>query len=224
MWGGLAVFSLDKMPEMVAFANKFHDIQTENTCFGYGFVGGMPHVEQPVVMTLMSYNGPSEEAEAFFKPVLDLQPLMNNCQMRPFKEMNTLMPNVAYESRRLMGGSNFTAPMDPEFMQEIMDEFLPFVQEHGIADGSGVLLELLGIDKIGGIRPDATAFAARGNFYQIAHTYRYMDEKLDSVVRAFNRKLTKLIKAKGTKGKVGQYNNYDSKSRHSAPLHSITVP
>lgn len=132
-------------------------------------------------------------------------------RVMPYEELNNQFPGQEESRRRLMGGASIVMPLDEALVQEAIDTVIPFAQERGIAEGTGVLFELIPNEKIREVENSATAFAARGDFYQIGTIFLWDDEKLDQEIRLQNRKVVNLLKSKGYKGGVGQYNNYDGK-------------
>ncbi|UNI23948.1 hypothetical protein JDV02_009735 [Purpureocillium takamizusanense] len=210
VWTGPIVYTLDKMPQVVAFANWFHEHNTGDESFWFGVMGAAPGVPVPAVFCMVFKNTDSQaEAESFFKPLLDIGPVANMARVMPYSESNNLIPNRDEEKRRLQGSANFVMPLQDEFVKELVDDFVPFVQERNIGEGSGIIFEVFPHDKIREVKGDATAFPSRGNFYHVATMFSWDDAAMDKQVREYNRKIIGLFRQKGFQGMGGQYNNYD---------------
>jgi hypothetical protein len=100
-------------------------------------------------------------------------------------------------------------PLDEALVVRILEQLIPFVTERGIGEISGILFELFPYEKICQIANSATAYAARGDYYHAASIFTWEDPSMDEEIWEFNRKLIKLLKVEGFKGKVTQYNNYE---------------
>ncbi|KAJ6443799.1 FAD linked oxidase domain-containingprotein [Purpureocillium lavendulum] len=210
VWMGPIVFTLDKIPQVVSFANWFHEHNTGDESFWFGVLGAAPGVPAPVLFCMVFKNTTSQaDGEAFFKQLLDIGPVANMARMMPYSEANNQIPNRDEEKRRLQGGANFLMPLQEEFVQNVVDEFVPFVTQRNIGEGSGVIFEAFPNKKIREVDGSATAFPSRGDFYHAASMYSWDDAAMDKEVRDHNRKLLGLFHEKGFKGMGGQYNNYD---------------
>ncbi|POR33263.1 FAD-linked oxidoreductase [Tolypocladium paradoxum] len=209
VWTGLVLFALDKMPEVVAFANWFHEHNTGDESFFFGPFGEVPGVPGPVLFCMVFKDGTQAEGEAFFKPLLDIGPVASMARSMPYREANSQLPNRDEKKRRLQGGANFVMPLTVEFVDSVVSELLPFVTERSIGSGSGVMFELFPNKKIREVAGDATAFPSRGNFYNAATIFTWDDAAMDGEVRQFNRRIIGMIREKGFQGGGGQYNNYD---------------
>lgn len=206
---GPIVFTLDKVPEVVTFANWFHEHNTGDESFWFGVIGAAPGVPGPVLFCMAFKDGTQAEGEAFFRPLLDIGPVANVARSMPYREANNQVPNRDEEKRRLQGGANFVMPLSVEFVNGVVNEFVPFVAERNIGEGSGIIFEMFPHKKICEVAGDATAFPSRGSFYHAASMFSWDDEAMNTEVRQFNRKIAGLFREQGFQGGGGQYNNYD---------------
>lgn len=197
------------MPEIVKFANWFHENNTGDESFWFGPMGGMPGVPMACAFTMVFKDGTQEEGEAFFKKLIDIGPVANLAKTMSYPQVNDQIPNRDEEKRRLQGGTNFVMPLDEKLVADVTAEIIPFVQERGIGEGSGIIFEVWPNKKIREVANTATAFAARGDYYHAATMISWDDVSLDGEVRELQRSLIKKLKDRGTKADVGQYNNYD---------------
>lgn len=213
VWSGPIVFSLDKMAQIVDFANYFHENNTGNESLWIGVVGGMPGAPFPCIFCMVFYDGSQEDAEKFFKPLLDVGPLVSLAKAMPYRDANIQVPNREEETRRLQGGASIVMPLEQLLLTDLLGLLEPFWKEKNIGEGCGVMFELLPHKKVNEVSNTAMAYAARGEYYHAATIFTWEDEALDQDIRLFNRKVVKFLKDRGYKGKnaVAQYNNYDSK-------------
>ncbi|KAI1503709.1 hypothetical protein F5X99DRAFT_88388 [Biscogniauxia marginata] len=207
-WVGVMVFSPDKLADIVAFANHLHEHHDGRQYMGFGCTTMAPAYE-PALVCAVFFNGGQEDAEAYFKPLLDAGPRLNTAKIRPWHEVNGTMTSLSVAARKTQGTANFIMPLDSKNLQEASDMFFAFVREKDIQNGPVIMWEVVPYDKIRELDNTATAFAARNEMYQIATVFQWDDQALDTEVRDFNAKLTKFLKSTGIRAGVQGYNNYD---------------
>lgn len=89
VWGGTLVSPPTQLAEVVAFMNTLLEKSQGEASAIMGF--GVPHTAlQPCIFSAVFYNGPKEEAEKFFEPLLSLNQLANMTSMVPYSTMNSL--------------------------------------------------------------------------------------------------------------------------------------
>ncbi|KJZ76428.1 hypothetical protein HIM_04157 [Hirsutella minnesotensis 3608] len=209
VWAGPLIFTLDKMRQVVDFANWFHEHNTGDESFWFGPLGAAPGVPTPIILCMVFMNGTQADGEAFYRPLLDLGPVANMAKQMPYKNANDRVPNRHEELRRLQGGASIVMPLDAKLVERVINEFVPFVTERNIGLGSGIIFEIFPYRKICEVPRDATAFPSRGPFYHTASMFTWSDQAMDDEIRQFNRKMINMIREKGFLGNGGQYNNYD---------------
>jgi FAD/FMN-containing dehydrogenase len=194
VWGGALVFTLDKVPELVAFANEFHNRGATDHNFLIVFTCAPPDYTMPVVITGVFYNGPAIEAEQFFAPLLALSPIANMTGVVPYATTNTLFnPRFEGPGRKLMGSCSVLMPLDAEPIAEAGRRFLHFITSHSDMNKSILVFEFFPTAAIRATRHDATAFANRGEHYLAVTAIMYDDPSYDAEVRAFKRELSDYI-------------------------------
>ncbi|KAF2501268.1 FAD-binding domain-containing protein [Lophium mytilinum] len=215
VFGGMLVFPGEKLGGVVEFANWFHAGNDGRQTLLFGFTAPPPHGVAVVVVAVF-YNGTETEGRGFFAPLWELGPLVDGTRSMPYEELNGILnEGQGFGGRKSFGGGNFTLPLEPKLVEGIRDDFMAFVQGHEDMGESLMLFEGVPFKKINEVASDATAFANRGEYYNVATMFKWYDEKLDGEVRAFSKALLKKasedagVWKKGKEGQgVGQYANY----------------
>ncbi|KAF2668505.1 FAD-binding domain-containing protein [Microthyrium microscopicum] len=213
VFAGQAIFPFEKLDSILDFVHWFHNHGDGDQSLTWAFIAPPPH-NVPVVFCILFYNGPEDKARAFFKPLLDIGPVMQNVGMMPYDNINGLMNEQQdYGARRLFGGSNFVLPVDKTTVHDVADEFFKVVNDEGINDGTLIMFETIPYRKVKETPNTAMAFGNRGEFYIAGLLWKWRDAARDAQVRQHNRNIQDLIKEKmGTKDiqAVGHYSNYAS--------------
>jgi hypothetical protein len=229
VFAGPLVFLPDKIPQIVEFANKFHNTNDGNQAMLIGF-SAPPPANAPVVLTQLFYNGPEEDGKAFFADLFALGPVANMTAMIPYETLNSLLNHAAgFEGRKQFGGGAFKLPLDASVLTGLHEEFVGFVDAHERMNESMMLFEIVPYKKIVETRNDAMAFSNRGDYYNVATMFKWcvdpnlthlslfltkrrFDPALDAEIRDFSRTLLKKASETATSRSkdegVGQYGNY----------------
>ncbi|KAM5361120.1 hypothetical protein ACJA88_014584 [Fusarium oxysporum] len=190
VWGGALLFTLDKVPELVAFANEFHNRCAIDHNYMIAFGCAPPEYITPAAITGVFYNGPAAEAEKFFAPLLALGPIANLTGMMPYPTANTLFnPRFEGPGRKLMGSCTVLMPLDANSIGEAGRRFLDFTTSHSDMTKSVLAFEFFPTTAIQATPHDATAFANRGKHYIAVMALMYDNASHDAKVRAFKREL-----------------------------------
>jgi hypothetical protein len=206
------LFTMDKLADIVNFANEFHKTNSGEECFFFG-TGGQLVGPEPGIMALMFKDCTTEEGEAFFKPLADIGPLANLTGPTPYKEMNQILKGREEPMRRLQSGSNFTAPLDVAVVKDMFSEMLNFLTPRGLGAECMVVYEFFPTGKVTSVKNTDTAFASRGSYYHAQLLWSWDDPELDQAIRAENRRLAGKMRAEACSGMARQYSNYDGSSR-----------
>lgn len=103
VWSGTLTFIPDKLPELVAFANEFHNRdQREGHCLAIA-VGYAPDGATRILSTIPLYHGPGWEARVYFSNLLSIGSIMDYTSMMSIAQVNTLqnpMANTASAASR----------------------------------------------------------------------------------------------------------------------------
>lgn len=223
IWGGKMFISLDNLPQVVDFVNRWGQTTDGTQPFIVGFThlpcppdGGSDAQRPPTILMQMADIGqdPENSGPKFYKPILEMDSFVKHVGMMPYPVINTGNDEeFGNGSRYLLGGSNFTLPLKLSTAEALRDNFYGFIDKHPDATGSMCLFECVPNKKIRSVPMESTAFSSRGNYYNIAHVWKWEDAGLDVTMREFNRGLQRDIRKLGyhdedQKDGVGEYINY----------------
>lgn len=91
IWAGQMLWPAStKLDAVLDFANDLLTKLDPDSAMILG-VTMPPFMTEPAVVATVFHNGSQGTAERIFKPLLDLQPLKNTTQERPYREMNGMM-------------------------------------------------------------------------------------------------------------------------------------
>jgi hypothetical protein len=173
VFAGPLIFLPDKIPDIVKFANKFHETNDGNQALIWGF-SAPPPGNAPVVLTQLFYNGTEEQGKAFFADLFDLGPIVNMSSMIPYEKLNSVLNHSAgFDGRKQFGGGAFKLPLDPEFVLSLHAEFTAFVASHERMNESLLLFETIPYQKIIEVPNDETSFSNRGDYYNVATMFKW---------------------------------------------------
>lgn len=173
VFAGPLVFLPDKLPQIISFANKFHATNDGNQSLIIGF-SAPPPANAPVVLTQLFHNGTEEEGKAFFADLFALEPIANMSASIPYVQLNSLLNHAAgFEGRKQFGGGAFKLPLDAAFVETLHAQFMEFVSKHERTNESMVLFECIPYGKIVEVKNGETAFANRGDYYNVATIFKW---------------------------------------------------
>ncbi|KAF2741493.1 FAD-binding domain-containing protein [Polyplosphaeria fusca] len=217
VFAGTLVFLPDKIPQIVSFVNKFHEVNDGNQAMLWGF-SAPPPMKAPVVLAQCFYNGTEEQGKEFFSDLINIGPIVNPLASVPYEKLNAMLnPASGFDGRKQFGGGAFKLPLKPDYVQALHAEFTSFVDSHEKMNESLMLFETVPYKKVVEVPNEKMAFSNRGDYYNVATCFKWFDASLDQEVREFSRNLLK--KASQTAGVeqdekirseqgVGQYGNY----------------
>ncbi|KAJ8061829.1 hypothetical protein OCU04_009621 [Sclerotinia nivalis] len=229
VWGGLLIFPREKLEAIVSFANTIVT-PTEERAFLLLNIAAPPPAFQPAILILVFYNGTEAEAKAYYKPLLDLEPLANTTKEMDYVEVNSMANEpMAHGLRRNMKGAACMLPLTYPFAAEIFSETEKFFQETPDAKHTLVAFEYVPFGKILQVGQQDTAFANRGAYGNLMFGAGWEEEATDQKCREWCRMMAQ--KAKGelerrvkegtdeiTKDGVGAYSNYDGANHEGGRL------
>ncbi|KAE8376401.1 hypothetical protein BDV26DRAFT_265666 [Aspergillus bertholletiae] len=231
VFGGYLYFTADRLPKIVEFANRFEEGSTGNVGFFFGF-SALPNIQDTAIFALVFYNGPREEAERYFAPVLSQEPFINETEMMPYPKINMMVNKAAdFGGRKKFGGTNFTLPLKLEFMQELYEDFDRIMKTYPITSASVVKFELLPYTELIKVPNDATAFSNRGRYYNAVTIFCWHDPELDPKMRALHLDMVHKIGTRAGIAKsseanqgVGVYANYAGHEANARQLFGGNLP
>lgn len=178
-FGGTMYFSVDKLPEVVRFANKFHEKQDPKAGFFFGF-RAHPSVERTAVVILLFYYGTRAEGESFFEDLLSVDEAARKTDMMSYADIQAL-GNIEPISggRKSIDGTAVTFPLPMERYLDVYDHFDHILASYPEAKSSEIMFELLPYAKAGAVPLDATAATNRGPYYNVGLILCWSNPELD---------------------------------------------
>lgn len=173
VFAGPLIFPPEKIPQIVAFANKFHETNDGNQAMLMGF-SAPPPANAPVALCQLFYNGPEAEAKAFFADLFALGPIADMTSMIPYEKLNSLLNATAgFDGRKQFGGGAFKLPLNPDFIVQLHAEFNAFVESHERMNESLILFEIVPYKKVIAVPNDQMSFSNRGDYYNVATIFKW---------------------------------------------------
>lgn len=221
VWGGLLIFTMDSLETIVTFANKVATTSNGEAAILMGITAPPPLNGAVGIVVLCFYHGPPADAENYFAPILVANPIMNTTGPMPYEALNAMAnPLATHGDRKTMVGSTFFAPLSVSFIKFIIQQYELFISQVPDAIESLILFELISFKKIIEVEQSATAFANRGEYYNVLILGRWKSKENDSKVRSFARELARQFLKEKERKKVdegvsldiegvGEYGNYD---------------
>ena len=229
IWAGQLLFpASQKLDRVVAFANQF----LETTNGDSGMVLGItqpPFMQEVAIATTLFHNGSQAEAEVVFKGLLELEPLRNTTQERPYSKMNSMMNHfVPYGGRKLSKGACFVPLLSADFVLTLIKGLQDLHSKVPGSLRSILLFEFLKPDVWCRVPGDATAFANRGKQMNLMIGPFWSEAKDDGMVRVWAREIARLSReelerVKDEAGRpawmerIGEYGNYDGDASLLSP-------
>ncbi|RBR07417.1 uncharacterized protein FIESC28_10658 [Fusarium coffeatum] len=223
VWSGTIAYSADKLPELLHFANKSYERpNSEGHCLALG-IGFGPDGTSRAVSAIPLFHGQEPEARSYFSDVLQLEAIADNTEMMTTAKTNTLLnPVMDHGLRRITGSGNIVMPLKIEPMLRTAEEFWEFCERYGGMGKSVMAIEFFPTEKIREVAQDATAYANRGDYFDVLTLFGWETPDYDNAVREFNRSICKQVReANGylagsgghwSKGPVGVYVNVEAES------------
>ena len=220
VWAGQLVFPMAKVDGIVDFANNLVATSNGDSPLNVGitappFMGG-----SPAVITSVFHNGPKSEAERVFQPLLDMEPVMNSKQERPYREINGMMNHaVEYGGRKLSKGASFLTPLRADFIRSVIPDLERLHLTVPGSKNSILVFEFLKPDVWCQVPQDATAFAHRSTHQNLLIGPFWANAEDDQKCRLWAHQIAKkahvkLDHAKRACGKeeepISEHGNYDS--------------
>jgi hypothetical protein len=210
VWAGLLVFPPNQLEGVVKFVHKHHEVSNGDQALSFGFSAPPPH-GQPAVLAAPFFNGPEDEAEKYFSDLLALGPIVNHVGLLPYEKLNGMLnPATNFGGRKTGGASAVKLPLEVSTIQNIYDEFTEFITTHEGCEESLILFEIIPYHKTASVPIEDTAYANRGEYYNVGTLFKWYNPELDGTVRSFSRAIHKKVREQGgvASTNVGAYANY----------------
>jgi hypothetical protein len=214
IFGGLVYLLTDRLDAVIEFANRFDEQATGDEGLYFGFTTRAPAMPSTVIVALLFYNGPRAAGETFFAPLLALDPTQNDTREMPYPEMNTILgPLAAPGARNRVSGTTVNLPLDPRLMHEVYEDFDQTMRSYPRVEGSALFFELLPYSRVIQVPLDATAYANRGAYHNVATIFRWHDPELDVRMANLERAMLRKIRERAGVARiaghgVGLYANF----------------
>lgn len=193
LYGGFIYFDVQKLPQIVEFANRFDERQDSNSGFFFGF-SAPPQIGHTAVFAILFYNGSQSAGEEFFAPILSFDSLVNRAGMKSYMEMNSIT-NVdpVPKGRKSIGGTNIMPPLETGLLWKLYDQFEETMRIYPRTGDSALVFELLPYGKIVEVPIENTACANRGPYYNFGMILCWHDSSLDTKMQALQRNIISKI-------------------------------
>ncbi|KAJ3493070.1 hypothetical protein NLG97_g4974 [Lecanicillium saksenae] len=168
-WSGFLAYTPDKLEALIEFGNEFMTDQDGNSMLSIILGNFLPPAQASGILAVVFHNGPREQGEKVFKPLLDLRPVSKTIETLPYTEVNLMFNKHPRgpRDRPLFGGANFTLPLAPERAREIGDFFWKETNdtEQAAFRSSTMTLEYHTANAIRKVGVEDTAVGFKGDAY-----------------------------------------------------------
>ncbi|RVX67729.1 hypothetical protein B0A52_07852 [Exophiala mesophila] len=242
VWAGLLIFPPVKevVEKVVAAINDLYTADANGVtkvagrgCGGLVLMRPPPDHAQVALGVQVIYFGTEEQGKEMFKSLYEIGPVADTTAVVPYPTVNTLLaPPIGM--RASMKGAAYAMPIRPEYVNEMVGEFVQFTDGNDDAKGSILMWELYDAAKVVQFQ-DNGSFANRGWHLNGLILPMWTKEENDMTFRQWARDMNEKFKkeleiagleagkgveggvgVRGSKGAVllyGNYDQYDEKSR-----------
>jgi hypothetical protein len=197
VFGGLLIFSAERLREVVEFANTFRIRSTKDQGFFFGFTCPPPE-RKAAVFAILFYNGSIKEAESFFSPLLSLRPIVNETDMMPYERLNTAIERFTSSTgRKSIGGINITLPLDFQRVWHLFQKFETIISTNRRVEESTLTFQLLPYAEAARVPVEATACANRGLNYNACVIFCWHDPDQDKNMHNLQQEFLKEVEECG---------------------------
>jgi FAD/FMN-containing dehydrogenase len=132
VYAGIMAFTMDKLAQVVEYANKFDKSLQEIEDRGFAFgLGCPPPLFRPAVLVAIFYNGSEEAAKAEFAELFALGPVADITSEVPYEKVNGILSEMTHHGgRKSTVGSAAKFPVNPGFIQDVADKFFEFIAKN----------------------------------------------------------------------------------------------
>ena len=187
VWNGMRAYAKEKLPEVIQALNRamVHGKAAAQCVFSLS-----PETKEPIVITVLFFNGAEEEGRKHYASLLDLECLSSDMQMKPYAEANTLLDPVAPPGgRKKLIGLQLAPPIRPEFAKEVIQEVGHQLSTEPDMASSSIELEFLDLSRLRQVPVRDAAFAARNQEMNGAIILQWTDPAKDRDFLAWGEKI-----------------------------------
>ena len=178
-------------------------------------------MDSPAIITTLFYNGPQEEAEASYRPLLILNAVKKMTGIRPYSTMNSILNfAVEYGGRKCTKGASAITPLNPNFVQNLLLDIGLFHRSIPNVKRTMVNIEIFSPKKWCEVPRDATSYYNRGRYQNVVIGTYWEDAQYDTTCRLWARNIAqkfrieidwrrKMFGDANSMQEIGEYGNYD---------------
>ena len=194
VFGGTIYFTVDKLPQVVHFANRYHEQQEPKSGLFFGF-RAHPLIQRTAIVVLLFYQGSRAEGESFFGDLLSIDAAVKKTDMMSYVDLHTLA-NIepTPEGRKNIGGTAVKFPLALEQYLAVYDHFDHILKSYPEIRESTIVFELLPYAKVEAIPLDATASTNRGPYYNVGLIFCWRNPGLDRRILTLKREVLDAFK------------------------------
>lgn len=221
VWSGQIVFDpAENLVPIIDFANHLAKVTDGDSGMAMA-LATPPFMDSPAIIATLFYNGPQEEAESLYKPLLILNAVKKMTGMRPYSTMNSILNfAVEYGGRKCTKGASAITPLNPNFVQNLLLDIALFHKSIPNVKKTMVNIEIFNPNKWCEVPRDATSFYNRGRYQNVVIAPYWEDPQHDTTCRLWARNVAKKFRieidwrskmfgdATSTQ-EIGEYGNYD---------------
>jgi hypothetical protein len=219
VWTGKMVFPRTVLKTLTEVANRVLEVENKgNAAMGLFWTWSSGGI---MIAVIPFYNGPKNDAEEFFAPLLELNPIVNKAKMVPFSQSGD-SATAPGKWRKLSVARSIITPLNADFLEERMNDFEDFLSKVPDAREQSILgFEIFGTRAIVSVKQNETAFADRGNHTTVRIIPIYLKEENDGICKEwclemerkfqeeFEQRQNDLLSDDITRSSTGVYLNYD---------------
>ncbi|KAJ6140012.1 FAD-binding domain-containing protein [Penicillium samsonianum] len=180
VYGGLLIFSAERLREVVEFANTFGTSSTKDQGLYLGFTC-VPPERKAAIFAILFYNGSIKEAERLFSPLLCLGPIVNETDMMPYERLNSIIERFTSSTgRKSMGGIDITLPLEFQAVHHLFEQFETILKTNRRVEESTLTFQLLPYAEVAKVPVESTACANRGHAYNACVVFCWHDPDQDT--------------------------------------------
>ncbi|KAJ5293566.1 hypothetical protein PENANT_c054G00971 [Penicillium antarcticum] len=189
VFGGLLIFSVESLKEVVEFSNNFSMRANKDQGLFFGFTCPPPE-RKAAIFAILFYNGSFKEAQSFFSPLLSIRPIVNETDMMPYERLNTTIERFTSSTgRKSISGINVTLPLDFDRVCHLFQKFKAIITTNRRVEESTLTFQLLPYAATVQVPLEGTACANRGLNYNACIIFCWHDPDQDKSMHNLQQEL-----------------------------------
>ncbi|KAL4883533.1 hypothetical protein BJY04DRAFT_216357 [Aspergillus karnatakaensis] len=228
---GLLGFPISQINAVFDFANNLVETTDGNSAMVIQLSVYPFSQPQVGIMAIIFHNGPSMAAKEVFRPLFDLNPLLNTVTQQSYASANgMLVPAAIRGGRNVSKGAAYTTPLRPAFVNDVVIPELRRLHA-GIPGSERSILEFefYKPDKWCEVSVTATAHGHRGRAQNVMIGLYWNNVDDDVRVRKWSVDIAKMFLVErleygspsSTASPITEYGNYDHLSAHPRDIYGV---